>query len=207
MNLANKLTLSRIMVIPFFVGLLLAGNATSSLGTIAAAHWAALALFVAATVTDYYDGKVARALGYVTPFGALLDPLADKLLTMSAFVGFVEIRLPSGAPVFPAWAVIVILAREFLVTGLRSLALASGRVISADRFGKHKTGWQLGVIIGVLVALSFHDTLRLFGVDLSLFEPWMEFVVRVALAVVVGLTVGSGLLYFSKNRDILRDEP
>jgi CDP-diacylglycerol--glycerol-3-phosphate 3-phosphatidyltransferase len=205
MNLANKLTLSRIIIIPIFVALILADNWAPAGWPVAVARWIALALFIAATITDYYDGVIARREGTVSNFGQLMDPLADKLIAMSAFVALVEVRLPSGQPVFPAWAVILILAREFLVTGLRSLATMQGRVIAADRWGKHKTGWQLGGIIGILAAMSLRDTLSLAGVDMALPDRVLPYLYFAVLMIIVCLTVMSGYVYLMNNRDLLRE--
>src|SRR5687768_1147986 len=146
MNLSNKLTLSRVLVIPFFVVCVLAGNFVTDPSIVAFSRWLAMILFVGAAITDYYDGMLARKLNIETNFGRLFDPLADKLLTMSAFVAFVELRVPPDRPVLPAWAIILILGREYLVTGLRSIALSQGRLIHADTWGKHKTVWQLSGI-------------------------------------------------------------
>ncbi len=206
MNLANRLTLTRIGLIPFFVSFALLENVTSRTGIIAAGRWAALVIFIAAAITDYYDGMLARRDNMVTNFGKLFDPLADKLLTMSAFVVLVELRVPPDRPIFPAWAIILILGREFLVTGLRSLASAQGRVIQADRWGKHKTVWQLATIITMFVALCTRDTLRLARVDIEQFDRWFPYLSGMLLAVVMFLTVTSGILYLVNNRDVLRDQ-
>lgn len=203
MNLPNKLTLARIIMIPFFVTFLLSNTRPDQLALTATFHWAALVLFVAATITDYYDGQLARKYGMVTTFGKLFDPLADKLLTMSAFVAFVEMRMPSGRSVFPAWAIIVILGREFLVTGLRSVAVAQGQVIGADRWGKHKTGWQLGVIIGVLSTICVRDTLLLWNIPVGLLDRWFPLLYDVALWIVIALTVISGIVFLRKNWDVV----
>ena len=199
MNLPNKLTLSRIFMIPFFVAFLLMENVTSNAAVIAVCRCAAFVIFVVATLTDYWDGYLARKHNLITSFGKLFDPLADKLLTMAAFVAFVEMRI------FPAWAIIVILAREFLVTGLRSLATSQGRVIQADRWGKHKTGWQLGSTIGILFVLSARDLTRAAGFGTRLFDIWLPYAYYAVLLVVVSLTVVSGILYLSNNWDLITD--
>jgi CDP-diacylglycerol--glycerol-3-phosphate 3-phosphatidyltransferase len=206
MNLANKLTLSRIVVIPVFLLFVFAGNLTSNAYVVTVAQWLALAVFVGASITDYYDGKLARARGMITNFGRLLDPLADKLLTMAAFVAFVELRGPTGKPIFPAWAIILILAREFLVTGLRLLAVTRGRVIHADRWGKHKTAWQIAAIITILAGLALRDSLTLAAIDVTWFDPWLRVLFLSMLAIVVVLTVVSGAVYVINNRDILLED-
>lgn len=205
MNLANKLTLSRIVIVPVFVALVLADNWAPAGWPVAVARWGALILFITATITDYYDGVIARREGTVSNFGQLMDPLADKLITMAAFVSLVEVRLPSGQPVFPAWAVILILAREFLVTGLRSLATMQGRIIAADRWGKHKTGWQLGGIIGILSAMCLRDTLALAGLDMTIPDRVLPYLYLLVLLIIVSLTTISGYVYLMNNKDLLRE--
>lgn len=206
MNLPNRLTLLRICLIPFFVGFMLMENVTSDLRIIAPARWLGLIVFIAAAITDYYDGAIARSRNMITSFGKLFDPLADKLLTMAAFVVFVEIQLPSGRPIFPAWAIVVVLAREFLVTGLRTLAISEGRVIQADRWGKHKTAWQLSAIISITALLCLRDTLMLAGIDTKYLDLLLPWVCGILLAIVIFLTVMSGYIYLAKNRDLLRDD-
>ena len=205
MNLPNKLTTSRIVMIPFFVGFLFAQNVTDDLRLICACRWLSLVVFVAAALTDYYDGAIARKYNLITNFGRLFDPLADKLLTMAAFVSFVELRVPDARSILPAWAIIVILAREFLVTGLRSLATMQGRVIQADRWGKHKTIWQLTCIITILVILSLRDSLRLAGVNMQQVDIALPYVFGALLAIVVFFTVFSGFVYLNQNRDLITD--
>lgn len=205
MNLSNKLTLSRVFVIPFFVALVLAGNVLSDTVVVAACRWTALILFVGAAITDYYDGMLARKLNMVTNFGRLFDPLADKLLTMAAFVAFVELQVPPGRPVLPAWAIILILGREYLVTGLRSIALSQGRLIHADTWGKHKTVWQLSGIIAILLALSIRDTVAASGGNVSNVDQWLPYGFSFVLAAIVALTTASGVAFLIKNWDVISD--
>lgn len=205
MNLPNKLTLARVCIIPFFVAFLFVDVVSDNLVMIAAFRWAAFLLFVGAAITDYYDGVIARSRNMITSFGQLFDPLADKLLTMAALVAFVELRIPPPRPIFPAWAIIVILGREFLITGLRSVALKQGRVIAADKWGKHKTIWQLTAIITILFFICVRDILRIYGLDvrlLDLFLPWLH---RLLLAIVLFLTVYSGFAYMQKHWDVITD--
>lgn len=207
MNLPNKLTLSRVLLVPVLVVCLMPDSVVGEGATRAVARFLALIVFVAAAITDIVDGKIARARGLVTNFGKLMDPLADKLMVAAAFVAFVQLRL------FPAWFVIVILFREFIVTGLRSLGTAQGRVIHADKWGKHKTGWQMGTIIATLVFLALRDTLRwaghwegtVFG-NFNL-EWWFENVVITILIVIcLFLTILSGTLYVVRNWDLVRED-
>lgn len=134
MNLPNKLTMLRIILVPFFVLFMLIGD--SPLFSLAA-----LVIFAIASLTDMLDGKIARKYNLITNFGKLMDPLADKVLVMSAMICFVAKNIA------PAWIVIVILAREFLVTSLRLIAVGEGVVIAADKWGKIKTVTQMAWII------------------------------------------------------------
>jgi len=210
MTLPNKLSLSRIIVIPVFLFCLLLGGVEPAVEDAFFYAWfrfAALLLVIAATITDYYDGKIARERGESTNLGKLLDPLADKLLVTSAFVAFVEMQL------FPSWLIIVILCREFLVTGLRSLGAAQGRVIAADRWGKHKTGWQLGTIITTLVFVTAREFLRAagyWGDTKPLVREWyaeaiFDWTLHGVLIVAVVLTLVSGALYLVRNWELVRD--
>lgn len=206
MNLPNKLSLARIAMIPAFLGLMLWGGPNPDNPTVAAWMRAgALVIVIAAAITDWLDGKIARARNLKTNLGALLDPLADKLLVASAFVAFVELQL------FPSWLIIVILCREFLVTGLRTLAAVHGQVMAADTWGKHKTGWQLATIITAMVYLSAREFLRAAGLwDDPLFGTWraedLSLVLLHALLVVaVVLTLLSGWLYVWKNKGLLKE--
>ncbi|MEQ8818658.1 MAG: CDP-diacylglycerol--glycerol-3-phosphate 3-phosphatidyltransferase [Sumerlaeia bacterium] len=206
MTLPNKLSLSRILVIPLILATLLAPGTDPSNPLLAAISRACcLLLVVAAAITDYYDGKLARETGAISNLGKLLDPLADKLLVTAAFVAFVELQL------VPSWLVIVILCREFLVTGLRTLAAVNGFVMAADRWGKHKTGWQLGAIITTITFLMTKDFLVAAGVwadplvsrfRADLVYEWGPFL---AFLVAVVLTVVSGLNYLRANWALIRD--
>jgi len=208
MTLPNKLSLSRILVIPFFLFFVLFEDlAPGNLWLVGAFRGVALLLVIGATITDYYDGMLARKYNMSTALGKLLDPLADKILIASAFVAFVDLRI------FPSWLVIAILFREFLVTGLRSLGMAQGRVIQADRWGKHKTGWQLATIITAITFLTARDFMRAAGVwDRPLVREWyadiiFHHVLIALLLICVFFTCFSGFLYVWKNRDLLRETP
>ena len=208
MNLPNKLTMLRILLVPVLVLCLMPEKGTDhppTLLIVVARHLAVLA-FVAAAITDYFDGKIARSRGIVTNFGRLMDPLADKLLVMGAFVALVHPNL------FPAWFVVVVLSREFLVTGLRTLGTSQGRVIHADIWGKHKTIWQMVTIALTLAFLAVRDTLRytehwdryLRGREL---EWWFHVVVLgILIAVCLVLTLLSGTLYVVRNWDLVSDK-
>jgi CDP-diacylglycerol--glycerol-3-phosphate 3-phosphatidyltransferase len=206
MTLPNKLSLSRILVIPLFLFCVLVWGPDSENPLVTG--WfrlAALLIVIAASITDYYDGKIARETGEVSNLGKLLDPLADKLLVTAAFVAFVDLQL------FPSWLIVIILCREFLVTGLRSLAASQGVVIAADRWGKHKTGWQLGSIITTLVFVTAREFLRAAGlwrdplVSEYSAQAIFDGVLYGVLFVAVVLTVVSGGLYLVRNWALIRD--
>lgn len=188
MNTANKLTVLRIIFVPFFVAALLCDMIPGN-------YIVALVLFLAAAITDSLDGKLARKQGTVTDFGKFLDPLADKILVMSSLICFVQM----------GWAdavmVIIILTREFLVTSLRLVAGASGIVIAANRWGKIKTVSQMIAIISVILALAICQTL---GSGLG-FVMGAHFLTQLLLWVSAALTLASGIVYLWQNRNILSD--
>jgi CDP-diacylglycerol---glycerol-3-phosphate 3-phosphatidyltransferase len=144
-NLPNALTLSRIFVVPFLVVVLLTPFSENWLG--APRHIVGVALFLAAALTDYFDGRIARSRDQVSRLGKLLDPIADKLLISAALISLVENQLA------PAWAVVIIIGREFAVSGLRSIAAADGVVIAASRMGKFKMMVQV-VTVALLIVSS-----------------------------------------------------
>ncbi len=146
MNLPNKLTLSRVIAIPFVMAGLLVEFENPSLNI--TAKYFALIVFVIATITDLYDGKIARKLKIVTPFGSFFDPIADKLLVSSVMICFVEMRI------LPAWIVSLIIFREFLISGLRIIGVRAGVDIPAGSLGKQKTVSQMVLIITILVYLA-----------------------------------------------------
>lgn len=208
MNLPNKLSVARIAAVPFFLAALMVdarvlGHSPNHDTINAGLKATALLLFVAACLTDWFDGWYARRHNLKTRLGALLDPLADKVLVAAALVALVEHGLLWG------WVVALILAREFLVTGLRLVAAAEGVVISADRWGKHKTAWQMAAIVAALVWLLARDVALAmnadavstgFGLaDVLLAVYWF------AMAVAVVLTVASGWVYVARHRELMRE--
>ena len=170
MNTANKLTMVRIVLIPVFLAVLYIGFRGS--------NYAAMAIFIAAGLTDIADGYIARSRGQVTDFGKFMDPLADKVLVFAAMLWFVEQGL------MPAWAVLIVIIREFTVTALRLIAVSHGRVIAADVFGKIKTTLTMICLIIMFLPL----------------EQWM---IYVCVGVITAATVVSGVEYFIKNKDVL----
>ena len=189
MNLPNKLTMLRIILVPFFVFFLMAGN--SSLFSLLA-----LLFFAVASLTDMLDGKIARSRGLITTFGKLMDPLADKILVMSAMICFVGLKLT------PAWVVIVILTREFLVTSLRLIAAGEGLVIAADKWGKMKTVTQMIWIIWVLLWLWLASS-PLSGVLSAGFDAFGNIIALALMYASVFFTLLSGFNYVWKNRALL----
>lgn len=207
MNLANKLTLSRVAIIPIFIFFLLYEKIGSDVSWIAGFRLVALLLFLFACITDIVDGLIARKYNMATNFGQLFDPLADKLLISAAFISFVELRI------YPAWIVILILSREFLITGLRSLGLMQGRVIHASRWGKHKTFWQVITVLAALIYLCARDVLTLDGrwTIIKIFDLSLDFLSKILLIILIYVcaffTVLSGVIYLVKNADlIIREE-
>ncbi len=204
MNLPNKLSISRIILIIPFLFLALPEDllGLDSPGYQAVSYYCAFLLAVAVAITDWLDGVLARKMQLVTNFGKLIDPLADKIFVTAGFVAFVQLG------VIPAWAVMIIIAREFLVTGLRLVAAEKGRVIAADKLGKHKTAWQLAVILGTLLFLGIETHLVSAG---AMRASEMMFVVsRVCiwamLTVALFLTIESGWKYLFNNKDVLLED-
>ena len=200
MNLANQLTVSRFgmaFVLTIFLTLPIPFGKTIG-----------LFVFVMAALTDYWDGQLARRTGTVTAFGQLMDPLVDKVLICAAFVSFVAIH-----QIVPAWIVIIILTREFMVTGLRLLAANQGRVIPASRWGKQKAVWQMIVIGLILIGLATRDDLLpllLNGDTLATFlnlhyDRWFHYVTFWLSALVAVLTVFSGSVYLWQCRQLVRE--
>lgn len=192
MNLPNAITFSRLLLTGVFV----AGTAFGG----AAGHWVALVSFVIAAISDFVDGWLARKLGLVTPMGKLMDPLADKVLVGSAFVYL------SATGFCPVWVTVLILAREFLVTGLRQLAVEAGHVMAADRLGKWKTTMQLTFCITCLVWLVVGPMTAenpLVGLLRYLSDPdgWL---MPGSLWLALGLTLLSGWNYLWQSRGLLK---
>ena len=197
MNVPNKLTMARmVLTLPMVVFL------TSS---IPFGKTLALVTFVLASLTDYWDGRMARASAKVTTFGQLMDPLADKVLVSAAFIGFVAVH-----QIVPAWIVIIIISREFLITGLRLLGASRGRVLSAGKWGKHKMIWQIVVIVTIMAGLSLQeDLLPLFSLGrhaAAEFHRWFGYGSYLLSALVAVLTVASDSVYLWQSRDLYMDD-
>jgi len=193
MNLPNKLTVSRFALTALFLWALFSPLALNDT--------LALIFFCLASLTDYLDGSISRRRGLVTNFGILMDPLADKVLVCAAFIAFVEsTHLNPGAPVkVAAWMVILIVARELAITGMRLLAASKKIVLAADNFGKVKTVCQIVTIIALLITDATHE----WNPPLQNFlRPWVADFARIALWATVVLTAVSGLVYLWRNREI-----
>ncbi len=189
MNLPNILTLLRLGLTVLLV---------ASLSVEYPFHFSmALLVFLLASLTDYLDGVIARKWDLITDFGKLMDPLADKILTASAFICLI----PFGA--LPAWAVIIIISREFLITGLRLLASSKGIILPAEKLGKHKTAWQMITIVFFLALLAADDFAPE-GTDVV--DLLWGYGGAALVTVTVALTVFSGLAYLWKNRRLLSPE-
>ena len=176
MNLPNKLTVVRMVLVPFFVAALLLSKTNDSL------KWVALALFVIASLTDFADGYIARKYNLVTNFGKFMDPLADKLLVCSAMICLI----PLGR--IPAWIVCIIVAREFAISGFRLIAAEKGTVIAASYWGKFKTTFQM-----IMVILMLADI------------PQLHTLTQVIMWIATILTIVSLVDYIYKNKDVLKD--
>lgn len=176
MNLANKLTLLRVLLIPFFIFFLM----TDICGE--GGKWIALAIFIIASLTDFLDGQIARKMNMITNFGKFMDPLADKLLVCSAMICFVELQR------MPGWVCIVIIAREFIISGFRLIAAEQGRVIAAGWWGKFKTAFQMFFVILMIVNIES-----------------LTLVTNILMYIALALTIISMIDYLAKNKDIMKD--
>jgi len=204
-NVATRLTLLRLVLIPFFLVFVLQDFLIFRI--------LALLVFIGASLTDYYDGRLARSHGIVTKVGTFLDPLADKLLISAAFVVFVQCKEIH----VPAWMVVLIIGREFLITGLRTLAISEGRVIAAQPAGKFKTTSQMVVIITTLVILIVHSMVARYGwgsivwwghhVRLWRIVRWIlnwgPYWLTLGATI---LTIVSGTMYIVTNLDLFHDK-
>jgi len=186
MNLPNKITISRIFLIPIFVIIMLvpfSWGEISLLGaTMPVTHFVGALIFIIASTTDWIDGHIARKYNLVTNMGKFLDPLADKLLVSAALIVLVELQIA------PSWIVIIIISREFAVTGLRLVLAGEGEVVAANMLGKIKTWTQ---IIAISVLLLHNILFELVSIPFDMIALW----------VALFFTVWSGLDYFMKNKE------
>ena len=173
MNLPNKLSLLRVISVPVFVFLLYLAATWS--------RWCALIVFILACVTDFLDGYLARKHHWITDFGKFIDPLADKMLVLSAFIMLTELRQ------LPAWFTILVLARELSVDGLRLIAMTRQQVIAAGKLGKIKTASQM-IYIVLMLSLNYQAL-----------TPWLPLLMTCWVA---AITLWSGIDYFIRNRSV-----
>ena len=174
MNLPNKLTVVRMVLVPFFVAALLLSKTNDSL------KWVALALFVIASLTDFADGYIARKYNLITNFGKFMDPLADKILTISGMICLIELgRIPS-------WIVVIIVAREFIISGFRLVAAENGVVIAANYWGKFKTTFQMIMIILMIMNI-----------------PQLQILTNIVMWIALALTLISLWTYIMANKQVL----
>lgn len=177
MNLPNKLTILRVIMIPFFVLALLYNSGENQ-----TLRYVAAAIFIIASLTDMLDGKIARKYNLVTNFGKFMDPLADKLLVCSALICLVELKE------LPAWMVIVIISREFIISGFRLVASDNGVVIAASYWGKFKTTFQMIAVVLLIVGI-----------------PALSMVTTAVVWIALILTVISLVDYIAKNVNVLKE--
>jgi len=191
MNWANRLTLSRLALTVLFVALL-----SSSWHY---ARTAALVIFLIAGLTDFIDGEIARRYGVITNFGKLMDPLVDKIMIAAAFISLVPLRA------IPAWAATIVVGRDFLITGLRLMAISKGQVLTAERLGKHKTSWQIITVLFFLTLLAIAEWSR----NIMASDWWQRAWNQAGTALVwltVALTLYSGLGYAWRHRAVIESD-
>ncbi len=188
MNWANRLTLSRLALTILFV---IALNSSWPY-----ARTTALILFLVAGLTDFIDGEIARRYGAVTNFGKLMDPLVDKIMMSAAFISLVPLKA------IPAWAATTVVARDFLITGLRLMASAQGRVLPADNLGKHKTSWQIVTVIFFLALFSATELRFISETSIWWLRAWNQ-AGPVLIWITVALTIYSGLGYAWRHRELI----
>ncbi|HXT12983.1 MAG TPA: CDP-diacylglycerol--glycerol-3-phosphate 3-phosphatidyltransferase [Candidatus Angelobacter sp.] len=197
MNLPNKLTLSRFAFTVAFLIVMFSGMPYR--------ETVALAFFVAAGISDFLDGQIARRHNLITNFGILMDPLADKIMVCSAFIAFVELGW------FAAWMTVIIVSRELAITGLRLLAASKNVVLAAERYGKHKTISQIVAIIAIFIDQIIRQDQwgavgnAIFGWHIGP-HSWTWWVAAIFKWVAVVLTFISGFLYLWKNRALYLDD-
>lgn len=188
MNWANRLTLSRLVLTILFVAAL---NSSWDY-----ARTSALILFLVAGLTDFIDGEVARRYGTVTNFGKLMDPLVDKIMMAAAFISLVPLKA------VPVWAATTVVARDFLITGLRLMASANGKVLPAERLGKQKTSWQVVTVIFFLALLSASELHYADEGSTWWFRAWHQ-AGPILVWITIALTLYSGLGYAWRHRDLI----
>ncbi|MDD5237807.1 MAG: CDP-diacylglycerol--glycerol-3-phosphate 3-phosphatidyltransferase [Candidatus Omnitrophica bacterium] len=189
MNIANRLTVLRILLTFVFMFFLFVQGL-----------WAkviALTIFIFAALSDFLDGRIAQKKNMVTDFGRLMDPIADKILVLAAFAAFVQMQL------IDAWMFVIIVSREILITSLRLFALNKGKVLSAAKAGKHKTVSQMAVIFSILGFIVLKEAMLTYSTWNPAWEKLFRQGIYLLMMFTVGLTLYSGLSYLWENRKII----
>ncbi len=196
-KIPNRITIFRILIIIIFIPTLLHNTMISS--------YTAMFIFITAAISDFIDGYIARKYNVVSTFGKVMDPLADKIMTLSAILCFVQLNI------IPAWMVIVIVGREFLVSGIRILAADEGKIIMASNWGKTKTVVEIIAIISILFLMCVNHTINYYHFSRQNLilegEPLTEFLLLkvipyILMFIVAGLSLISGFEYFFKNKHL-----
>lgn len=197
MNFANKLTLLRIMLVPFFMLFIFIDHAFTRI--------IALFVFIGASLTDLYDGKLARQKNCVTDLGKFMDPLADKLLVSAAFISFVDLKELN----IPAWMVIIIISREFIITGLRTVAASKGQILAAGKEGKYKTTSQMVSVVIILIILVLNALYKYNYINLPIsYDSWYHITRGVCYYLVLVttlLTAISGISFIFRYRYLIKE--
>ena len=189
MNIANRLTVLRIVLTFVFMFFLFCKGMV--------AKSVAFALFSLAALSDFFDGRIAKRKNIISDFGKFMDPVADKILTLAAFAAFVQMHL------IEAWMLVIIIARELLITSLRLFALNKGKVLVASRAGKHKTAFQMSVIFLILGFVLLKEIMLRFYTWNPDWEILFNRGIHVLMWLVVGLTLYSGFSYLWQNRKVI----
>ncbi len=189
MNIANRITMFRIILAFVFIFLIFSSGLWAKAG--------ALIVFIVAAISDFLDGYIAHKRNLVTDFGKIMDPIADKVLVLSAFTCFVQMQL------IESWMFVVIILRELLITSLRLFALSKGHVVAASKAGKHKTVSQLAVIIFILIFIVAKEAMLEYATWNPAWEKFFLNSIFVMMLVTVGFTLFSGFSYLWENRKMI----
>jgi len=189
MNIANKITLLRIILTFIFMVFLSIEGLLPKI--------VSLVIFILAAVSDFFDGKIAHRKNMVTDFGKLMDPIADKILVLAAFAAFVQLQLIKD------WMFMIIISREILITSLRLFALNKGKVLSAGKIGKHKTLSQMIIILFILGFIVFKEVRLTYFTWNPAWDNLFNFSVNIVMWFIVALTLYSGFFYLWDNRKII----
>ena len=188
MNLPNQLTILRIILTFVFMFFIFSQGLTFKI--------LALLVFTAAALTDLFDGRIAKARNLITDFGKIMDPIADKILVLAAFLSFIQLQL------IPAWTVMVIILREVMITSLRIFALSKGKVIAASQSGKHKAVSQMTAIFIILISMILKEVMLNLSTWQTSFDKTTHLIAYIAMLITAILTLISGLSYLWDNRKV-----